>query len=389
MFQLKNFVSIAASMINYVRSTTGKVTDVQPGSVTRTLLEAPAAEIEELYIQMFNGLREAIPVAVFRSFSFPPLPAAYAHSKVTVTVKDPANYPKTENLIPAGTQFLTADGRVYQIDTDVTWPVGFPAVTFNVISREPGFSQNAAVGQIIKSPSFDPDIYAFSSTEATGGKNAESDDERLSRFGDYIKALSRGTETAIRYGASTALITDAQGNVTESVTRIGLNTEINGYIQVFIWGSAGAPSSALLARTQEIETGKKDPDTLEITPGFAAAGVRCEVSSMVLYTVDITAKIRMQADYDLHAPGMPQRLADAVESLLSGIMPGETLYFDEIRSALLQVKGVSDVLISSVSHEIAPASADGSTPARFEELGNIVCGINQVLALGKLTADKL
>ncbi len=57
MFQVKDFRSIVASMVNHVRATTTKITDFRVGGVARTLLEAPAIEIDELYQQMFNGLR--------------------------------------------------------------------------------------------------------------------------------------------------------------------------------------------------------------------------------------------------------------------------------------------------------------------------------------------
>ena len=84
MFQIKDFVSISAGSINHARAVTDKVTDWAPGSVARTLIEAPAVEIEELYLQMFLGLRDAIPVATFKSFGFEKLPAARAQGWVTV-----------------------------------------------------------------------------------------------------------------------------------------------------------------------------------------------------------------------------------------------------------------------------------------------------------------
>ena len=51
MFQIKDFASITASMINWLRANTTKVTDFNVGSVVRTMAEASAAEMEELYLQ--------------------------------------------------------------------------------------------------------------------------------------------------------------------------------------------------------------------------------------------------------------------------------------------------------------------------------------------------
>ena len=71
MFQLKDFQSIVASMVNYARGATDQLTDFARGSVTRTMLEAPAVEIDQLYQEMFAGVREGIETSVFRSFGLP------------------------------------------------------------------------------------------------------------------------------------------------------------------------------------------------------------------------------------------------------------------------------------------------------------------------------
>lgn len=59
---------------------------------------------------MFIGLREAIPTATFLSFGFDRLPASFAHGWVSVSSPDPLDDPLT---IPLGTEFSTADGRIY------------------------------------------------------------------------------------------------------------------------------------------------------------------------------------------------------------------------------------------------------------------------------------
>ena len=45
-FQIKNFVSICAGMINSMRANQTQITDFNVGSVARTLIEAPAIEID-------------------------------------------------------------------------------------------------------------------------------------------------------------------------------------------------------------------------------------------------------------------------------------------------------------------------------------------------------
>jgi uncharacterized phage protein gp47/JayE len=70
-FQVKKFDSIIASMINWISSTTSKITDFTIGSVVRTLLEAVAMELEELYYQLQIAAEEAIEESIYRTFNFP------------------------------------------------------------------------------------------------------------------------------------------------------------------------------------------------------------------------------------------------------------------------------------------------------------------------------
>lgn len=358
-------------MLNYVRSTTGKVTDLQPGSVTRTILEAPAAEIEELYVQMFNGIKEAIPVAVYNSINFPKLAPKYASGNVTIIWNDKLNsfnsaVPPTDFFIPKGTTFLARDGRIYQALGALTWPKGQASFTVPVQSILPGYNQNLASGEINASPLFNPDLYDFSNTDMTGGADTESDKDRDTRFADYIASLSRGTETALLYGARSAYVTDAAGNITEAVTRASLSIS-TGKVQVNIWGSNGSPSKALLDRANQIETGYVDANGI-VVPGFSAAGISCDVVPMRETPVDAEYRITLLPGYTLDAT-MKQAIRDALSSLLSGIQPGTTVYLADIQSAALLVPGVKSAL--------------GTTAQ------NIVCGDNAVLVNGTIKIDEL
>ncbi|EIP9220981.1 baseplate J/gp47 family protein [Salmonella enterica] len=371
MFQLKNFVSIAASMLNYVRSTTGKVTDLQPGSVTRTILEAPAAEIEELYVQMFNGIKDAIPVAVFNSFQFDRLPAQYASGTVTVF----ATTPITANIfIPKGTTFLARDGRAYASVGDMTWPVSMqtdpnnpgsiqPVTSINVPVRAttPGISQNAAADEINSCAMFPPDRFSFTSSEIVNGADIESDDARILRFSDYVAALSRGTETALIFAARYATLRDALGNITESVSRVSLTVN-TGSVVVNVWGSNGAPSAALLARITELELGYKDASGT-VVPGYAAAGISCSVAPMTerVVNADITLTFFQGTSATL---ALRQSVRNVIINYLSNVQPGEFVYADDLQAAILTVRGIETASVSMS--------------------GNIECKENEVLNVGAL-----
>lgn len=377
MFQLKNFVSIAASMLNYVRSTTGKVTDLQPGSVTRTILEAPAAEIEELYVQMFNGIKEAIPVAVYNSINFPKLAAHYAAGTVTVIWNDklyqygttgtPMLSPPADLTIPKGTRFLARDGRIYESIGDMTWPANQSSFTVPVRSTIAGIAQNAAADEINSSPLFSPDLFDFTSSAMTQGSDIETDTDRDTRFADYIAALSRGTEAALLYGARSARLLDANGNTIESVTRVSLSIG-SGTVTVSIWGSNGLPSAALVTRATQIEEGYIDTSTGAAVPGFRAAGIRCVVQPFNKHAVDADYTVTLVNGVTL-TPSLIQSVITALDSYLQSIEAGVTVTAADIQTVALTVQGIVTATVA------LPA---GKNPT---------CGTGEVLTAGNITVS--
>lgn len=351
-------------MLNHVRGTTKKITDLQPGSVTRTLIEAPAVEIEELYLQYFNGLREAIPVATFKSFNFNKLAAMYARGYVTVSAVTP---PTTMFVVPAGTLFTSSDGRAYKSTADVAWTPSVKSIRVPVMAEAPGQQYNISTGSINASTFFNSGSYTISNAAINNGRDLETDAEREARFAGFISSLSRGTVTACLYGAQSATLTDDQGNISEYVTRIGY-TEIAGYVKIFIYSSAGLPSRDLLTRGQLIIDGWRDADTGAITPGYRSAGVNIEVASMIERAIPLTARVTLLTGYTLDA-AMKQSMTDVFATRLAEAQSGDVIYADEIETALLSITGVRSVIIDMSE--------------------NIICGPNEALIPGTVTVTTL
>ena len=344
MFQIKDFVSITASMLNHIRGTTTKITDLIPGSVSRTLVEAPAVEIEELYLQIFNGLREAIPVATFKSFGFEKLPAKYARGFVSVSRPAP---PSVAMTVAAGTTFTSSDGRAYLSTQDVVWPTSASSVRIPVIAERPGLAYNISAGSITASTAFDS-THTISNSTINNGRDVETDTEREARFRDFIGSLSRGTIFACITAAESASVLDGEGNLQEYVTRSGF-TEISGYVKIFIYSSAGYPSRELIANGQRLIDGWKDPEAGTIVPGYRSGGVNVEVASMVEKAVALTARVSLLSGYSLDEV-MKQNILDAYASLLAAVPSGGILYADAIEGAILGVRGVRSVVLVSAQN---------------------------------------
>lgn len=358
MFQIKDFTSIVASMVNHLRGTTTKVTDVQPGSVARTLIEAPAVEMEELYLQMFTGLREAIPVATFKSFGFGKLPAKYASGYVSILA---TQAPAQAITIPAGTSFSTSDGRTYLSSQGVTWLPGAASVRVPVTAEAAGSSYNASEGAIVSSPLFDSS-YAIGNAAITTGRDQETDAEQEARFAEYVAALSRGTDVALARAARSAMILDADGTIREYVTRVGVAIT-PGYVRIYLYSSRGLPSAALVALAQRIIDGYRDPDTNEITEGYSAAGIRTEVLPISERPVDYSAQVDMLTGYAL-TPEVVQSLKDAYSTALAAVQPGDTLYAGDLETDLLDTIGVHRI-VSNITSNITCGVYEALVPGAF------------------------
>lgn len=362
-FQIKDFASIVAAQINHARAVTEKITDFQPGSVVRTIMEAPAVEIEELYMQYFLGLRDAIPEATFRSFHFDQLPAARAAGYVTISVEEPLS---ADILILQGTEFLASDGRVYRSISFLTWAESTTSVRVPVEAGEVGAAGNISEGGIVRSPAFSEE-YTISNSAIANGRNVESQQEREARFADFVRSLSRGTVPACEYAVRQARILDDMGNIEEYVTRQG-TLEQPGYVRLFIYTNRGVPSDEILVLGQRLIDGWHDDDTGIVTPGYRAAGIRIDVLPMVERVINATISVSMLSGQSL-TESVKQHLGDIFATAVRSIGPGEVLHAGTLVELLLGVAGVRAVV-----------------PAINE---NIVCEVNEALLPGVLTVLSL
>jgi hypothetical protein len=363
-FQIKSFNDIVLAQINHARSVTTKVTDFLPGSVVRTLMEAPAVEMEELYLQMFLGLRDAIPVATFLSFGFDRLAPKVATGFVSISRPAPVSDPW---VIFAGTIFTSSDGRDYPSSEDVTWEAADTIVHIPVSYPVAGLIGNASAGAITSSPTFDTPPYTISNQPIETGRDAETDDEREARFADFIASLSRGTVTACMYAARQSVVLDMNGNIFEYVVRVGMD-EQPGIVKIYLYSSQGVPSAELLADGQLRLDGTRDDVAGTITPGYRSAGVKVFVLPMVERSVGLSIKVGMFPGYTLNS-AVEQQLEDIFSTTIQGVRPGTTLYLGTIVESMLAAAGVE---------KIVPVTNS-----------NVICATDEALIPGTLTVAAL
>lgn len=349
-FQIKDFASVSASLINLIRATTQKVTDFNVGSVVRSILDSVAAEIDELYQQMFIGLKEAIPVATYNSFNFEALQAQPASGTIRVTVA-PAAEPVT---ITAGTNFTFDGARVdYENVVDVVIPAGVAFVDVPVVAVEAGSIGNIGAGQTFRVNPPIPGMTVASNPAAfASGTDAETDEDRKLRFNAFIQSLNRGTVAALIYGMRTTSLVDSGGNVTERVAfasvvepwLIDSNQPIS-LVRCYVHNGVGATSSALVNKARDVLYGYRDPVTGQAVPGWKAAGVRVEVFAATEQLVPVTGVLTAEPGFD--KPTLIAQAEQEVLAYLLGLEIGETALRSEIIARVMAVPGVYNFVLSA------------------------------------------
>lgn len=350
-FQLKDYISIVASMINYAKATQTKLTDFRIGSVSRTLMESPAVEIEALYQSMFAGILEAIPTAIYRGFDFEMVLSTKAWGVVTVSFGTPVVDAFT---IPAGSVFsATATGVTYQSVASVDVAVGDSSVSLVVECTQTGSVGNAAAGLIDAALGVSlPNNSTITSAEITSGQDEETEEERKTRFAAFVQTLARGTNGAIEFAARMAQVTDIAGNVSEYVSRVGF-IEVPGSMDVYIYGANQTASDALVAEAQKIIDGYYDEVTDTHVPGYSPVGIRVTVWKMVEQAVDMTITAEMFYGAELSADVQSDIVA-RVASVISSVQSGDILYEESIVEACLTATSVKSIRTSLYENILCP-----------------------------------
>lgn len=365
-FQIKDFVSITASMINLMRASTKKITDFNVGSVARTLIEAPASELDQLYQEMFHGLKEAIPVATYNTFEFPLLPSSASTGVLTFYAVGGHAAPI---LIATGTLVKNpTTNKIYRTIRDVFLEVGEAQVSVAGVADTVGSDTNCDANTILVLIGAISGISGVSNlTPFSGGRDVETDDERKLRFQGFISTLQRGTLAAIRYGASTAVVTDINGIIIERVVFIGIIEpyEVDpvandpGYVEVYIHNGVGGTSTTLVDNAQVIIDGSYDADGNPI-PGWKAAGVvvDCFAATEVLQAV--TGSIYFLAGYQ--SADVLAACTTVVRSYLLSLKVGEKSVKNEIIERIMAVPGVYNLVLAAPTSDLAPSASEKIMP---------------------------
>ena len=358
-FQIKDFRSIALSMINASRVNQTKVTDYSVGSVVRTLMDASAIEIEELYLQMLLGLQEAVPQAIYQSFGFSRLPAVGASGVVYFTFENGL----TTGFVPAGTKIKSPTSTyeyVVLADTFVGQiypPPSMKVVGAAVACSSTGAATNCSANTLTEIIPPVSGIAGIDNHDAFyNGTDIETDTQQMARFNAFITTLSRGSVAALRYGALMSVLKDAKGNITERVKYcaveepyIANNLLPVGWVKVYVHNGVGTTSSQLVAQVKKNIDGYIDTDGTYV-PGWKSAGVKVDVLAASDLAVSVAGTVTV-----LNAEDAATVFASAnsqVSTYILSLSNGGTILVSEIISIIMAIDGVYNVSLTTPTSDV-------------------------------------
>lgn len=363
-FQLKSFASITASMINWMRAVQKIVTDFNVGSVVRSMLEAGAAEIDELYKQIFIGITEAIPVSIYTSFNFPPLAATPAGGLIPIVITAQA----APVLVAAGTLWVPNSGGVNYTQT-ANFVIAAGATTANipVSAVQAGTIGNLAAGTLFNPTPVPTGFVSGSNVTAfINGLDAETPDNQKIRFNAYISTLARGTPAAIQFGLTTATLTDASGNVTERVATAQVvepwKTDASqpvSLVRGYIYNGVGGTSVTLVARAQKVVDGFYDINNNPV-PGWKAAGVQAVIAAVTEVPTNIAGVLTAKPGFD--KPTLIGLATPALFAFMQQLVTGTDLLVSDLITLVKKIPGVSNIVFSAPTTDIAGVVGQKLTP---------------------------
>lgn len=222
--QIKTADTIKQDFIRFLRSAIEanggpNVTDYNIGSVLNVLVEAFADVLENYYFDLFQITKESLE-NIYNGFNFYKQPGKKSITTLTIYIDALiSELGSTMFSIPRGTLVSTEDGSVtFEIIDDYD-PSGMTIATtgefvgktqysVRAMCTESGTAGNVAANSITKFTTAITNTnnvaYWIRNASASGGTDAESEQDMKSRFQKYLISMRRGTQESIEYALTTS-----------------------------------------------------------------------------------------------------------------------------------------------------------------------------------------
>lgn len=360
-FEITKAETRVANLITWFAGLQSRITDFVVGSKVRTKFEAIAVEMERQDFEVERLVRKAIPTSTYLTFNFTLLPATRAYGEVTFTA---AVAPSSDITIAAGTRIATtatttSDEKVYETLTAATIQTGGTTVTTQVVCSVAGTNGNTGSGTVNVLKTAISGVTSVSNTNPiAGGTEIETEEARRIRFNSYVSTLTRGTSTALAYGAKTAALYDGNGVATESVTSVAVSeppgTGSAGSCSIYIYNGSTGASADLVTECQKIIDGYDDSLGNPVA-GYKAAGIVATVVAATTLSTTCTASISMYPGYD--ADTIQASAETATTAYFASLGVGDRFIRHELAQRIMSIDGVYNLDLTAPASDVEPSSS--------------------------------
>jgi uncharacterized phage protein gp47/JayE len=335
----KKFQDILKDLFTFVGEG-GKLTDFNVGSALRTILEAVAAIVEEVWyrLQFFVSLfflgtskgewidRRLNDLGMLRQ------EGSASYGLITAGRDSPS--PMTIK-ISAGTVFQDETGTLqYITQKDAILNIGDSAVDIEAQATDIGSAYDLPPGTALKQAGI-----AISGLEwgkiklMGGGADIESDEDYVNRVPEYFDSLSRGTGPALKYAAK-----DVKGVMSVTLKE---NYPSKGWFTIYIDDGSGVANETLL---QSVRAVLED---------YRAFTVKYIVASATL--LDFTTQIQLTYDEDTQAEHVKPAVQSAIVKYVNALKMGQALYLSDLIFLARSIDGVKNVRVLDPAEDVIPA----------------------------------
>ena len=310
-------------------------TDLYPGSLERSHLEAAAMVLEEYDVRTSMAIQWAVSESAFTAFGFSLLPAQSSSGGVVFQC---VVAPTAPIVVPLGTKVIAADGQQFLTTADGTIAAG--ALASGVVAASavtPGVAGNIAAGAITQMAYQIAGVDSVQNPAAfSGGADIESADARMARFQSFISTLQRGTASALEFAAlSTGRLVSARAVEPFLLPLPPTGTPYAGLVWLVVDDGTGTgvlDPTVQTAVSNEV-FGYTSPTGAQI-PGWKAAGIQVQIIPVAPVQIKVRGTIRVTPYGAARWSTIRASLTSAAQTYFSGLQVGDVCAYSNLLVAL-------------------------------------------------------
>jgi uncharacterized phage protein gp47/JayE len=336
-FNLRTYSTIYDSIKAYIIANQDIITDFNDGGVLASEIEAFSRQLAQAYAEDRAGFSEVLKKLPYSIFDFSAKDAVAATGEVTFSRTDTTD----AVTIPSGTQISTSGNVVFETTTEASMASGVSYVTVDIESITSGSTGNVSAGTITTIVSSVDADSVINASATSGGVDAETTAQALSRFRSYLMGLAKSNKYGIIYGA----LLNTSLRSASIVEHFPMKSDLYNFT-LYVDDGNGEANSTIIAAVKDIIDG----DGTQTNPGYKAAGINCDILAPTKLPTDVTATVYF--NYNVDEDVGKSTISDAITTFLNNLTIGETLIRSQLMKTILNYTYVTDLTISSPSENV-------------------------------------